>query len=252
MTLATIQSARLKNFSHGFFTRKGGQSKGIYKGLNCGLGSRDDAKTIIGNRNLVAQHMGTSLDNIVGVHQIHSVEAIICNGTFKTSPKADALVTNTRGLLLSVLTADCQPVIFADRENSVIGIAHAGWRGALNGVLNSTINKMEALGAERNQISAVIGPCISQNAYEVGLDFFEKFTSSNKKNKDYFSYNSDTKKYHFDLPNFSLNLLKNEGISSIEWTGHCTYSDPKNFFSYRRSCHKNELDYGRLISAIML
>ena len=252
MTLATIQSARLKNFSHGFFTRKGGQSKGVYKGLNCGLGSRDDAKTILSNRNLVAQHMGTSLDNIVGVHQIHSVEAIICNGTFKTSPKADALVTNTRGLLLSVLTADCQPVIFADRENSVIGIAHAGWRGALNGILNSTINKMESLGAKRNQISAVIGPCISQSAYEVGLDFFEKFTSSNKKNKDYFAYSFDTKKYHFDLPNFSLNLLKDEGISSIEWTGHCTYSDPKKFFSYRRSCHKNEPDYGRLISAIML
>jgi len=252
MTLATIQSSRLKNFNHGFFTRKGGQSKGIYKGLNCGLGSRDDSKTIIGNRNLVAQHMGTSLDKIVSVHQIHSVEAIICNRTIKPSPMADALVTNTQGLLLSVLTADCQPVIFADSENRVIGIAHAGWRGALNGVLNSTINKMETLGAERNQISAVIGPCISQNAYEVGLDFFEKFTRSNKKNKDYFSYNSDTKKYHFDLPNFSLNLLKNEGISSIEWTGHCTYSDPKNFFSYRRSCHKNEPDYGRLISAIML
>ena len=252
MTLATIQSARLKNFSHGFFTRKGGQSKGIYKGLNCGLGSRDDEKTIIGNRNLVAQHMGTSLDKIVGVHQIHSVEAIICNKTFETSPKADALVTNTPGLLLSVLTADCQPVIFADEKNSVIGIAHAGWRGALNGVLNSTINKMEALGAERNQISAVIGPCISQNAYEVGLDFFEKFKGANKKNTDYFTYSSDTEKYHFDLPNFSLNLLKNEGISSIEWTGHCTYSDPKKFFSYRRSCHKNEPDYGRLISAIML
>jgi len=252
MTLATIQSSRLKSFNHGFFTRKGGQSKGIYKGLNCGLGSRDDSKTIIGNRNLVAQHMGTSLENIVSVHQIHSVEAIICNRTIKPSPKADALVTNTRGLLLSVLTADCQPVIFADRENSVIGIAHAGWRGALNGILNSTINKMEALGAERSQISAVIGPCISQNAYEVGLDFFEKFTNSNIKNKDYFSYNSDTKKYHFDLPNFSLNLLKNEGISSTEWTGHCTYSDPKNFFSYRRSCHKNEPDYGRLISAVML
>ena len=215
MTLATIQSSRLKNFSHGFFTRKGGQSKGIYKGLNCGLGSSDDAKTILSNRNLVAEHMGTSLDNIVGVHQIHSVEAIICNGTFETAPKADALVTNTPGLLLSVLTADCQPVIFADRENSVIGIAHAGWRGTLSGILNSTINKMEALGAERNQISAVIGPCISQNAYEVGLDFFEKFTSSNKKNKDYFAYSSDTKKYHFDLPNFSLNLLKDEGISSI-------------------------------------
>ena len=230
MTLATIQSSRLKNFSHGFFTRKGGQSKGIYKGLNCGLGSRDDAKTIIGNRNLVAQHMGTSLDKIVSVHQIHSVEAIICNRTIKPSPMADALVTNKQGLLLSVLTADCQPVIFADSENRVIGIAHAGWRGALNGVLTSTINKMEALGAERSQISAVIGPCISQNAYEVGLDFFEKFNSANKKNKNYFTYSSDTKKYHFNLPNFSLNLLKDEGISSIEWTGHCTYSDPKISF----------------------
>ena len=143
-------------------------------------------------------------------------------------------------------------MIFADEKNSVIGIAHAGWRGALNGVLTSTINKMEALGAERKQISAVIGPCISQNAYEVGLDFFENLRAQIKIIKTIFSYSSDTKKYHFDLPDFSLNLLKDEGISSIEWTGHCTYSDPKKFFSYRRSCHKNEPDYGRLISAIML
>ena len=252
MKLISVQSSLLKNFRHGFFTRKGGGSKGIYKGLNCGSGSSDDEKTVLSNRNLVAQHMGISLDNIIGVHQIHSVEAIICNGTFKTSPKADALVTNTRGLLLSVLTADCQPVIFADRENSVIGIAHAGWRGALNGVLNSTIDKMESLGAERKEISAVIGPCISQTAYEVGLDFFEKFIGLNKNNRNFFSFNSETKKYHFDLPNFSLNLLREENITSIEWTGHCTYSDPKKFFSYRRSCHKNELDYGRLISTIML
>ncbi len=252
MTLSKIQSSRLKNFRHGFFTRKGGGSKGIFKGLNCGLGSSDDVKTVLSNRNLVAKHMGTCLDNIVSAHQIHSVEAIICNRAFETLPKADALVTNTPGLLLSVFTADCQPVIFADEKNSVVGIAHAGWRGALNGVLTSTINKMEYLGAERKQISAVIGPCISQTAYEVSLDFFEKFTSSNENNKNYFSYRPLTKKYHFDLPNFSLNLLKDEDILSIEWTGHCTYSDPKKFFSYRRSCHKNESDYGRMISTIML
>ena len=252
MKLANIRSPRLKNFRHGFFTRKGGVSKGIYKGLNCGLGSSDDEKNVLSNRDLVAQYMGTCSDNIVSVHQIHSIEALICNRKFETSPKADALVTNTSGLLLSVLTADCQPVIFADEKNSVVGIAHAGWRGALNGVLTSTINKMEYLGAERRQISAVIGPCISQAAYEVSLDFFEKFTSSNENNKNYFSYRPLTKKYHFDLPNFSLNLLKDEGISSIEWTGHCTYSDPRKFFSYRRSCHKNESDYGRLISTIML
>ena len=143
-------------------------------------------------------------------------------------------------------------MIFADKKNSVIGIAHAGWRGALNGVLTSTINKMEVLGAERKQISAVIGPCISQAAYEVDLDFFEKFTNPNKKNRRFFYYNSDTKKYHFDLPNFSLKLLKEANILSAEWTGHCTYNDPKRFFSYRRSCHKNEPDYGRLISTIML
>ena len=252
MKLANIRSSRLKNFRHGFFTRKGGVSKGIYKGLNCGLGSSDDKKTVLRNRNLVAQHMGICLENIVTLHQIHSVEAIICNRTFETSPKADALVTNTPGLLLSVLTADCQPVIFADEKNSVVGIAHAGWRGALNGVLTSTINKMEYLGAERKQISAVIGPCISQTAYEVSVDFVEKFTSSNENNKSYFSYSPLTKKYHFDLPNFSLNLLKDEDILSTEWTGHCTYSDPKKFFSYRRSCHRNESDYGRLISTIML
>ena len=159
----------------------------------------------------------------------------------ETSPKADALVTNTRGLLLSVLTADCQPVIL-QIENSVIGIAHAGWRGALNGVLNSTVNKMEALGAERTKFRRN-WPSISQNAYEVGPDFL-KNSPVQIKNKDYFDYSSDTKKYHFDLPNFS-NLLK-DSISSIEWTGHCTYSDLENFF-YRRSCHKKEPDYGRLI-----
>ena len=252
MKVINVQSSLLKNFRHGFFTRKGGASKGIYKGLNCGISSSDDAKTVLSNRNLVAQHMGTYVDNIIGVNQIHSIEAIICDKKFEIAPKADALVTNTPGLLLSVLTADCQPVIFADKKNSVIGIAHAGWRGALNGVLTSTINKMEFLGAERKQISAVIGPCISQAAYEVDLDFFEKFTNPNKKNRSFFYYNSDTKKYHFDLPNFSLKLLKEANILSAEWTGHCTYNDPKRFFSYRRSCHKNEPDYGRLISAIML
>ncbi|MDG2248382.1 MAG: peptidoglycan editing factor PgeF [Paracoccaceae bacterium] len=252
MTLAKIQSSLIKNFKHGFFTRNGGDSSGIYKGLNCGMGSGDEKKNVLSNRNRVALHMGTCLENIVSVHQIHSIETIICNKKFEALPKADALVTNTPGLLLSVLTADCQPVIFADKKNSVIGIAHAGWRGALNGVLTSTINKMEVLGAERKQISAVIGPCISQAAYEVDLDFFEKFTNPNKKNRSFFYYNSDTKKYHFDLPNFSLKLLKEANILSAEWTGHCTYNDPKRFFSYRRSCHKNEPDYGRLISTIML
>ena len=149
MKVISVQSSLLKNFRHGFFTRKGGGSKGIYKGLNCGISSSDDAKTVLNNRNLVAQHMGTYVDNIVGVHQIHSIEAIICDKKFEFAPKADALVTNTPDLLLSVLTADCQPVIFADEKNNVIGIAHAGWRGALNGVLNSTIDKMESLGAER-------------------------------------------------------------------------------------------------------
>ena len=142
MILAKIQSSLIKNFKHGFFTRKGGDSSGIYKGLNCGVGSGDEKKTVLSNRNRVALHMGTCTENIVSVHQIHSIEAIICNKKFEALPKADALVTNTPGLLLSVLTADCQPVIFADKKNSVIGIAHAGWRGALNGVLTSTINKM--------------------------------------------------------------------------------------------------------------
>ena len=252
MTLTSIQSSLLKNFKHGFFTRQGGASKGIYKGLNCGLGSSDDAKLVLGNRRLIAQNMGASINNVVSVHQTHSSKAIVCQKKFKIAPKADALVTNTPGLLLSVLTADCQPIIFADQKNNVIGIAHAGWRGALNGILPSTINKMEFLGAEREQISAVIGPCISKTAYEVGSEFFENFIGADEKNKSFFSFNSDTNKYHFDLPSFSLNILKDAKISSAEWTGHCTYSDPQNFFSYRRSCHKQEPDYGRLMSAIMI
>ena len=150
------------------------------------------------------------------------------------------------------MTADCQPVIFADEKNNVIGIAHAGWRGSLNGILNSTIDKMEELGADRSQISAVIGPCISQKAYEVDLEFFEIFINSDQNNKQFFDFNFSTKKYHFNLPKFSLNLLKKANVSSVEFTGHCTYMDEKSFFSYRRSCHKKEPDYGRLISTVML
>jgi len=252
MTVKCIRSSLIKNVKHGFFTRRGGSSLGIYKGLNCGLGSKDHKENVIRNRSLVAQHMGTSIEKIVSVHQIHSDRAIICDQKFDVVPKADALVTNTPGLVLSVLTADCQPVIFADEKNNVIGIAHAGWRGSLNGILNSTIDKMEELGADRSQISAVIGPCISQKAYEVDVEFFEMFINSDQNNKQFFDFNFDTDKYHFNLPKFSLNQLQKANISSLEFTGHCTYMDEKSFFSYRRSCHKKEPDYGRLISTVML
>ena len=173
MTVKCIRSSLIKNVKHGFFTRRGGSSLGIYKGLNCGLGSKDHKENVIKNRSLVAQHMGTSLEKIVSVHQIHSDRAIICDQKFDVVPKADALVTKTPGLVLSVLTADCQPVIFAEEKNNVIGIAHAGWRGSLNGILNSTIDKMEELGADRSQISAVIGPCISQRPMKLTQNFLK-------------------------------------------------------------------------------
>ncbi len=166
-------------------------------------------------------------------------------------PEADAMVTATPGLVLAVLTADCQPVLLSDAVAGVIGAAHAGWRGVASGVLETTIDAMEGLGARRAQISAVIGPTISQRAYEVGPEFFASFVDDNGSNARYFIKGTGDR-YLFDLPSFGLHRLRSAGVGSAEWTGHCTYTDAARFYSYRRSVHAGEADYGRLISAIRL
>jgi polyphenol oxidase len=250
MTLELLTSDAIAA-QHGFFTRKGGASSGIFAGLNCGAGSSDLAEVVEINRGRVAEAMGVAIDCLVGVNQVHSAEVITTSGPLPIRPHADALVTATPGLALSVLTADCQPVLFCDSKAGVIGAAHAGWRGALDGVLETTVDAMEALGAHRADIVAVIGPTISQRAYEVGPEFFETFTDEDRENARFFAQGKGSR-YMFDLPAFGLHRLRAAGVGHAEWTRHCTYSDPERFFSFRRTTHAGEADYGRLIAAIRL
>lgn len=249
-TLEIITSDALQA-RHGFFTRKGGASSGIFAGLNCGTGSSDQTEIVAINRARVAEAMGVGAEALVTVHQVHSARALPVTGPLSIRPEADALVTATPGLLLAVLTADCQPVLFADAEAGVIGAAHAGWRGAVDGVLEATVDAMEALGAERSRIAAVIGPTISQAAYEVGPEFFDRFRAEDEASIRFFA-NGKGDRLLFDLPGYGLHRLRQAGVGRAEWTGHCTYRDPDRFYSFRRTTHAGEADYGRLISTIRL
>lgn len=236
---------------HGFFTRKGGASSGIFAGLNCGTGSSDQAEIVAINRTRVAEAMGVAPDALVTVNQVHSPDVVTVTGPLADRPRADAMVTATPGLALAVLTADCQPVLFADAQAGVIGAAHAGWRGALDGVLEATVAAMEALGARREAISAVIGPCISQPAYEVGPEFLDAFRDEDPANTRFFA-NGAGDRLLFDLPGFGLHRLRTAGVGQAEWVRHCTYRDSERFYSFRRTTHSGEADYGRLISVIRL
>ena len=236
---------------HGFFTRKGGASSGIFAGLNCGPGSSDQAEIVAINRTRVAERMAVAADHLLTLHQVHSATALRVNAAFAERPEADAMVTATPGLALGVLTADCQPVLFADPQAGVIGAAHAGWKGARDGILEATVAAMEALGARRARIAAVIGPTISQAAYEVGHDFAQGFLDEDPDNARFFA-NGPAGKPMFDLPGYGLHCLRAAGVGWAEWTGHCTYRDPERFYSFRRTTHLGEADYGRLISVICL
>jgi YfiH family protein len=236
---------------HGFFTRKGGASSGIFAGLNCGTGSSDQAEIVAINRGRVAAAMDVAVDHLVSVHQVHSPDVVALRAPLADKPRADAMVTATPGLALAILTADCQPVLFADAKAGVIGAAHAGWKGAKDGVLEATLDAMEGLGASRADIAAVIGPCISQAAYEVGPEFFEAFTDDNPETRRFFAGGKGDRML-FDLPAFGLWRLREAGVGHAEWVRHCTYGDPARFFSYRRTTHLGEADYGRLISVIRL
>ena len=251
LTLDIVTSPLLDGVAHGFFGRRGGASSGIFEGLNCGGGSSDQAEIVAMNRDRVADAIGVSLERLVSVHQVHSATAVTLHERPVERPRADAIVTNTPGLALAILTADCQPVLFADRNAGVIGAAHAGWRGALDGVLEATIDEMIAAGGARENIHAVIGPTISQRAYEVGQEFLERFLDEDPDSARFF-INGQTGRYLFDLPGYGLMRLRAAGIGSAEWTRHCTYSEEARFYSYRRATHRGEADYGRLISVIRL
>lgn len=251
MTLEILTSELLNSVHHGFFTRRGGASSGIFEGLNCGLGSSDQQEAVTLNRARVAEAMNVPAAALVGVHQIHSPDVAVITGPTADRPRADAMVTKTPGVALGILTADCQPVLFADPKAGVIGAAHAGWRGALDGILAATLDAMEDLGADRRNTYAVIGPSISKRAYEVGPEFHADFLQKDPDNSRFFSPGHEGR-YQFDLPGLGLHLLRQAGVGRAEWTGHCTYSDEELFYSYRRTTHAGEADYGRLISCITL
>lgn len=251
MTLEILTADCLTPLKHGFFTRKGGASSGVFEGLNCGAGSTDQAEIVAINRARVAAALEVAPSHLLGVHQVHSADVITVTEPLAERPKADALVTALPGVALSALSADCQPVLFADLENRIIGAAHAGWRGALDGVLEATVDAMVKIGATRSNIRAVIGPAISQAAYEVGPEFMDRFTDLDAEHGQFFAQGQGDRLL-FDLPAFGLSRLRAAGIGHAEWTRHCTFSDPERFYSYRRSTHNQEADYGRLIAAITL
>jgi YfiH family protein len=246
---------RLDGLSHGFFTRGGGHSTGLFASLNCGMGSGDDRDTVLRNRALVAERLGVSRDALLSAYQVHSADAVLVTGPWDPDaerPRADGLVTRTPGVALGVLTADCGPVLFADPQARVIGAAHAGWKGALTGITASTLDLMEEQGASRARITAVIGPMISQAAYEVGPEFPARFTEADPANRRYFKPSMRRDHAMFDLPAYLADRLRAEGVGTVVSLSLCTFSDERRFFSYRRATLRRETDYGRLISAIAL
>lgn len=246
--------AECHGIAHGFFTRQGGVSEGLYDSLNCGLGSKDDRARVIENRTRVARSLGTEGTRLLTCYQVHSADAVVVTEpwTAETMPKADALVTRTPGLALGALAADCAPVLFADPEARVIAAAHAGWKGAFDGVLEATIACMTSIGARRHRIRAVLGPCIGPTAYEVGPEFEARFLAADSGNARFFRRPEPAARPFFDLPGYVLARLENTGIETIENCTACTYSEPTRFFSYRRTTHAREADYGRQVSAIGL
>ncbi len=246
--------ARLSGIRHGFFSRAGGVSEGLYAGLNCGPGSSDVPANVAENRARVCRHLGSGQGDVATLYQVHSADAVAIEGVIPSEarPKADAVVTRTPGLVIGVLTADCAPVLFADPEAGVVAAAHAGWRGAVGGVLASTIAEMEKLGARRYRIVAAIGPAINQDSYEVGPDFEAELLKSCADNKRFLIRKNADARAHFDLPGFVASQLEKCGIGGVEARSPCTYLNESNFFSYRRSQHRSEGDYGRQISAIVV
>lgn len=237
--------------AHGFFTRAGGTSTGLYEGLNTGVGSKDDPAAVTENRRRVAEAMGADLDHLNGCYQIHSAVARVAEGPWRGErPEGDAVVTAEPGVLCSVLTADCAPVLLADPETRIVAAVHAGWKGALGGVVHSAVAAMEALGAEPRRMLAVVGPCIAQDSYEVGEDFQARFSHHDPGSDRFFRPGATADKRQFDLPGFVLWRLQQAGVRQAVWTGHDTCADEGRFYSNRRAFQRGEADFGRLISVI--
>lgn len=253
MIRSSLLSA-LPGVSHGFFTREGGVSDGLYASLNIGLGSRDDRDRVLENRARVASALGVTAEALAMPHQIHSPDVAVVEEAWAPGegPKADAVVTARPGLAVGVATADCGPILFADATARVVGAAHAGWQGAFKGVIAATVAAMEGLGASRARIVAVLGPTISATAYEVGPEFVARFVEADPTWARFFSPSTRAGHAMFDLPGFVALRLAEAGVGAAGDLGLCTYADEARFFSYRRTTHRGEPDYGRLVSAIAL
>ena len=247
--------SRVSGIAHGFFGRTGGVSTGIFASLNCGPGSGDARENVIENRRRALGKLTANAEaQLLTLYQIHSADAIVATEPWAigNGPQADAMATNLPGLALGVLTADCAPVLLADPEARVIGAAHAGWKGALAGVLESAIAAMERLGARRTRITGVVGPCIGQANYEVGRELQSRFLETDATNTGFFVPSDRPNHWRFDLGRYVAHRLQTAGIGDVKWTGGCTYTGEVDFFSFRRATHHGEKDYGRQLSAILL
>lgn len=254
MLLKAPSLDRLENVRHAFFTRAGGVSEGLYDSLNGGIGSRDRPEHVRENRARMTAALGVAADRLVTCYQVHSPDVVVAETpwTRETAPRADAVVTRVAGLAVGVTTADCGPLLFADAEAGVVAAAHAGWKGALTGVVEATIDAMERLGAARARIAVALGPMIRQPNYEVGPEFVARFSAADPENRSFFNPSGREGYALFDLPGYIAGRLRRAGIEQIEDLGCCTYADPKAFYSYRRSTHRAEPDYGRHVNAIAL
>jgi YfiH family protein len=246
--------ATLPRIRHAFFTRSGGVSQGVYASLNGGIGSKDAPEKVTENRARMAAALGVSADRLITALQIHSPDVVVAEKpwTRENRPRADAIVTRVPRLAIGVSTADCGPLLLADSEAGVIGASHAGWRGALSGVIEATVAAMVQLGADRTRISAALGPTIRQPNYEVGPEFVERFLAADAANTRFFTPSQRAERAMFDLSGYIAERVRRAGIVQFDDLGLCTYAEPERFFSYRRTTLHGEPDYGRHVNAISL
>ncbi len=244
----------LPGIRHGFFTREGGVSEGLFASLNCGFGSGDDSERVAENRARVTGRLGVTSERLVTCYQIHSADVVAVETPWRreSAPRADGMVTTKPGIALGMLTADCAPVLLADPEARVVGACHAGWRGALSGIVESTIAEMTRRGARLERIAVAVGPCIGKRSYEVGPEFPAPFLTANPSDADLFKSASRTGHFLFDLTGYVVRRLARLGLRAVAAIDGDTVAEERRFFSYRRACLRGERDYGRLISAIAL
>jgi YfiH family protein len=244
----------LDGISHGFFTRRGGVSSGIYASLNTGRGSSDAESAVSANRERACKSLGVPLQALATPYQVHSADAVTVTRAWPqgAGPKADAVVTDRPGVAVGIGTADCGSILFADPLAKIVAAAHSGWKGALDGIIEATLDAMSALGANHKNIIAVLGPTISQKSYEVGPEFVDRFENADPANKTWFVASDRPDHARFDLPAYIINRLEKAGVGTAVNLDQCTYANEELFFSYRRTTHRNEPDYGRLLSAIVI